>query len=90
MNTSKVKKVLKVKNDINSLKSFKKLIPKSIKEEVLNIVDEKLEEYRNHIKQLKCEHKHTTGKICIGHDSHKDHYENRCLDCNYSLEYETI
>ena len=40
------------------------------------------------VKQYTCEHKNTTGLVNIGHDSHKDHYENKCKDCDLVLEWD--
>ena len=40
------------------------------------------------VKQYTCKHQRTTGLVNVGHDSHKDHYENKCLDCGYVLEWD--
>lgn len=47
-----------------------------------------LEDKEKLVKQYTCKHERTTGLINVGHDSHKDHYENRCLNCGYLLEWD--
>lgn len=39
-------------------------------------------------KQFNCKHKNTTGLVCTGHDSHKDHFENKCNDCGLIIEWD--
>lgn len=50
---------------------------------------EKLQEEKDRlVKQYTCKHQRTTGLVNVGHDSHKDHYENKCLDCGYVIEWD--
>jgi hypothetical protein len=52
------------------------------------LCNRKLDTYRKWAEQAACSHKNTTGFRYVGHDSHDDHYENRCLDCGKVLDTE--
>jgi predicted PilT family ATPase len=54
-------------------------------EDIIHKTEEKVNKLR---RQFECSHTNTTGLINIGHDSHKDHYENKCLDCELILEWD--
>jgi hypothetical protein len=40
------------------------------------------------VKQYTCDHKNTTGMEYCGHDSHHDHYSDKCKDCGLELDSE--
>lgn len=52
-------------------------------------IKELQEDKQKLVSQFTCDHKNTTGLVCIGHDSHNDHYEDKCLDCGLVIEWDS-
>ena len=82
------KELDKLNFEIKELIRIKKILPKFIKDDLIDTIDEQIDVRKVTKVQLKCKHENVTGMICTGHDSHYNTYENTCNDCGYVLEYD--
>jgi hypothetical protein len=81
-----LKKVLEIsQNGRDNPKFPYSLSSSNIEREIKKLEKDKQEM----ISQFTCDHKNTSGLIYTGHDSHKDHYENKCLDCGIVIEWDS-
>lgn len=94
------KEVIWIKSSIHTLKNIKAEIkgqnnnpefPWQFKgSSIQTKIDELSLRLRTKEKQFNCKHTNTTGLRYVGHDSHKDHYENLCLDCGFVIERDYV